>query len=121
MANFKQHACFGAAAGALTYIGMCKYYKRNIDFGEMLACAGVGTVASMIPDIIEPAITPNHRSLAHSVTAGSALLRFATDRCCTENRNWEELQKILWASATAGYLSHLVADGCTPRSLPLLS
>ena len=121
MANIREHAWIGAAAGAVTYAAMCRYFNRPFDLGEVFWCAVVSTASSMIPDIIEPALTPNHRSIAHSVTAGSALLRLATDRCSIDNRDWQEFDKILLASATAGYLSHLIADGCTPRSLPLLA
>jgi inner membrane protein len=120
MANMKEHAWIGAGAGVLTYITMCRYYERPLDLGEMLGCALMSTAAAMVPDILEPALNPHHRNFAHSVVTGSALARFATDRCRVDNRDWEEFQKILWASATAGYLSHLVADACTPRGLPLL-
>jgi len=85
----------------------------------MVGCAAVGTVTALVPDVIEPALTPNHRGLAHSVATGSALLRLAYELSCAENQAWEEFQKILFASAAAGYVSHLVADGCTPQRLPL--
>ena len=120
MANLKEHAWLGAGTGVLTYILMCRYYDRPFDFGEMLGCAVVSTAAAMVPDILEPALSPNHRNVAHSLVAGSALLSFAKHRCGADNRDWEELQKILWAAATSGYLSHLVADASTPRGLPLL-
>lgn len=121
MANVKEHAWIGAAAGALTYTATCRYFDRPFDFGEMLGCIAVGTAGALLPDLIEPAITPNHRGFAHSVAVGAALIRFATDRCGAQNRAWDEFRKMLCASATAGYLSHLVADGCTARSLPLLA
>ena len=120
MASLKEHAWLGAGTGVLTYILMCRYYDRSFDFGEMLGCAAVSTAAAMVPDILEPALTPNHRNVAHSFVAGSGLLSFARHRCGADNRDWEELQKILWAAATTGYLSHLLADACTPRGLPLL-
>lgn len=119
MADFRQHVWIGAATGALTYAAMCLYFDRQFNLGEMLGCAAVSTAMALVPDIVEPALTPNHRGLAHSLMTGSVLLRVACERCATQNRHWEEFQKILFASAAAGYLSHLVADGCTPRSLPL--
>src|SRR5271168_5125752 len=121
MARMTEHVWIGAGAGVLTYIAMCAYYDHPFDFGELLGCAVVSTAAAIVPDIIEPALNPHHRSIAHSLAAGCTLLHFGADRCFASNRDWEELQKMLYASATAGYLSHLVADGCTPKGLPLLS
>jgi inner membrane protein len=120
MASLREHAWLGAGTGALTYILMCRYYDRSFDFGEMLGCAAVSTAAAMVPDILEPALSPNHRNVAHSFVAGSGLFSFARNRCGVDNRDWEEFQKILWAAATTGYLSHLLADASTPRGLPLL-
>jgi membrane-bound metal-dependent hydrolase YbcI (DUF457 family) len=71
-------------------------------------------------DMLEPALSPDHRNVAHSFVAGSTLLSFARHRCGVDNCDWEEFQKILWAAATTGYLSHLLADASTPRGLPLL-
>src|SRR5271170_4014702 len=66
MANLKEHGWLGAGTGVLTYILMCRYYDRPFDFGEMLACAAVSTATAMVPDILEPALSPNHRNVAHS-------------------------------------------------------
>jgi membrane-bound metal-dependent hydrolase YbcI (DUF457 family) len=120
MPDLKQHVALGAGAGIVTYAVMSHYYKRQFDLGEMLVCAAFGTAAALVPDIIEPALSPNHRSFAHSLAAGCGLIRLAVDQCGAENQDWDQWHKILWAVATAGYLSHLVADGCTPRGLPLL-
>lgn len=121
MANLKEHAGWGFGSGIVTYAVMCRYYKRPFDFGEMLVCAVVATVTGLVPDVVEPALDPNHRSFAHSVTAGSGIVGLAMSSCGVENKNWDEWYKILGAAATAGYISHLVLDGCTPRGLPLLS
>jgi len=120
MANLKEHAWIGAGAGVLTYAILCHIYERRFDFGEMLGCAALSTVAATVPDVIEPALHPHHRSFAHSLVTGSSLVRLAIGFCDPENDYWNPWQKTLWASATAGYLSHLVADGCTPHGLPLL-
>lgn len=71
MASLKEHAWLATGTGVLTCILMCRYYDRSFDFGEMLGCAGVSTVAAMVPDILEPALSPNHRNVAHSFVAGS--------------------------------------------------
>lgn len=120
MPNAAQHGLIGAAAGGATYVLMCRYYKRQLDFGEFLVCAGAGLLSAAVPDLLEPALHPHHRQLAHSVTTGGLLAKYASIMCCAENGTWDEFRKILVASAIGGYISHLVADGCTPRGLPLL-
>jgi len=80
MANLKEHAWLGAGTGVLTYMLMCRYCDRPFDFGEMLGCAVVSTAAAMVPDILEPALSPNHRNVAHRLVAGSVLLSFAKHR-----------------------------------------
>lgn len=120
MANLKEHAWIGAGVGVLTYAIMRDIYQRPFDLGEMLMCAALSTVAATVPDVIEPALHPHHRGLAHSLVTGTGLLRIAVGFCDPKNSDWDPWQKTLWASATAGYLSHLAADGCTPHRLPLL-
>jgi inner membrane protein len=120
MANLKEHAWIGAGVGVLTYAIMRDIYERPFDLGEMLMCAALSTVAATVPDVIEPALHPHHRSFAHSFVTAAGLLRIAVGFCDPNNSDWDPWQKTLWASATAGYLSHLAADGCTPRGLPLL-
>ena len=99
---------------------MCRYYKRRPDFGELLVCAGLALVAGAAPDLFEPAAHPHHRQLAHSVAAGGVLTKFAFDKCGFLNCEWDEFAKIAMAAGIAGYISHLVADACTPCGLPLL-
>ncbi len=120
MPNAAQHGMIGAAAGAGTYWLMCRYYNRQPDLGELLVCAGAGFLSAAVPDVLEPAAHPHHRQLAHSATVGTALVKYAMTMCCAENVKWTPEQKTLVAALVAGYVSHLVADGCTPRGLPLL-
>jgi hypothetical protein len=99
---------------------MCRYYNRRVDLGELLLCAGAGLLSGGVPDVLEPALHPHHRQLAHSVTVGGLLAKFGVERCSFKNGEWDQFHKILAAALIAGYISHLVADGCTPRGLPLL-
>jgi membrane-bound metal-dependent hydrolase YbcI (DUF457 family) len=99
---------------------MCRYYEREPDLGELLLCAGAGLLAAGVPDFIEPAIHPHHRQFAHSFTTGGILLKLATDHCGVDNGGLTQFQKILLAAGIAGYVSHLIADACTPKRLPLI-
>jgi inner membrane protein len=120
VASAKGHAVIAVIAGGGTYLAMCKYYRRQPSFGEFLVCAGFALVAGAAPDLLEPATHPHHRQLAHSFTAGGLLAKFALDKCSFGNCEWDQFAKIAMASGIAGYLSHLVADACTPRCLPLI-
>jgi len=83
----------------------------------MLACAAIATAAALVPDIIEPALNPDHRSFAHSLAEGFGLVRLVTDHCGAENQDWDEWHKILWAVATAGYeILHTLL--CAPDGPP---
>jgi inner membrane protein len=120
MPNLKQHLAISGVVSAGTYLAMCQYYGRKPDLGEFMICEAVGLVAGTVPDALEPAIHPNHRALCHSMALGGGLAKFALVNCCKENGDWEEFLKILAAVATVCYVTHLVADACTPKGLPLL-
>ena len=120
MANCKQHLCIGVAAGALTYIVMTHRCDRQFDAAELFGCTVVSALAALVPDVLAPALTPNHRGLAHSIATGSALARIAHAHCDHREVQSSDFEKIVFVCAFAGYVSHLVADGLTPRSLPLL-
>jgi membrane-bound metal-dependent hydrolase YbcI (DUF457 family) len=120
MPDFKQHLAISGVATAATYFFMCNYYGRQLDFGEFLACEGVGLVAGAAPDALEPATDPNHRALGHSLALGTGLAKLAIAKCSKENGDWEEFLKIAAAVAIVAYIVHLIADGFTAKGLPLL-
>jgi len=120
MASASEHALYGGLAGGITYLFMCQHYDRQPDLLELLVCAGTGVLTGAVPDALEPADHPHHREFAHSFTAGALLLRLANDQCGIENGELGQFQKILLASGIAGYVSHLVADVCTPKRLPVI-
>jgi inner membrane protein len=121
MANTKAHIGGGAVCGMVTYAAMCKQLDRPADLGELLLCLSAGIVGGLAPDILEPAISPHHRSVAHSITGGLSLWAYVQSRCGQENQGWNEFAKILFASFAAGYFSHLALDLYTPSGLPLLA
>jgi len=83
-----------------------------------------GTAAAFLtklPDILEPATSPNHRQFFHSLTfAGLLCLAFK------ELGNWQpesaggEFLKALGQVAIPAYLIHLLLDSLTAKSLPLI-
>jgi membrane-bound metal-dependent hydrolase YbcI (DUF457 family) len=119
MPNAKVHAQIGAAAGAATYAAMSFHYERKMDLLEAGFCALTGMAFAALPDLIELALTPNHRSTAHSVVILLLLLALIISFCRDEDGKREEFVKMVVASAGAGYVTHLFADGCTPKGLPI--
>jgi len=152
MSNRRQHAIAGAAAGAGAALFQVRPSAPPFEtLLEALGGAGGGFVGSALPDLIEPATSPNHRDVAHSVAASTALtvktarpfsfyregLRARADDYAAKRRQSEvpRLEQLwyflcecfyrLVAGAVSGlvpgYLSHLVLDAGTPKGIPLLA
>lgn len=120
MPNFGKHIAIGAAASVGTYLGMCRYLKCEPKLGELLLCLGVGTLAASLPDVLDPPSHPDHRAVGHSLALGAGLVALLRTKCSEASRDLDTFSKILLAASAAAYLSHLAADGCTPKGLPLL-
>lgn len=81
----------------------------------------IGKDAGRIPDLLEPATSPNHRKFFHSW-----VILAATSYGWKKTYDWEpesELDKILRFAVLVGgaaVISHLVLDSLTPNSLPLI-
>lgn len=148
MPNRQDHdragAIFGAGTAALSAWG------ANEDELDILieTIGGLfgGVAGSRLPDIFDPAYSPNHRSLGHGVVPAGGSLMYCADqlpdwqnrlrnnsRCFMEDyRNdgdgFDLLMALLCrfasgvaAGAVAGNASHLVMDAQTPRGLPVFS
>lgn len=73
----------------------------------------LGQLGGILPDEIEPAYHPNHRGIAHSklaLTAVGARIAYTL----------ENNQPFVWMERAVhvGYFSHLEADSRTPKGLP---
>lgn len=82
-----------------------------------LAAAGLGK----LPDHLEPAIHPNHRQFFHSVVM-AGVLGYGMYKAYKWTPEDPAYQLLRWALLIAGgaYLTHLVMDGFTAKSLPLV-
>jgi membrane-bound metal-dependent hydrolase YbcI (DUF457 family) len=122
MPGAKQHfltaACVGLAVNAIKQaIQMNLEPARPFDWMEFAAFGAVGGVVGLVPDMIEPAISPNHRGFFHSVGCGTALL-YATHG--PHARNWTDGNRTAAQMLCLAYLSHLVADASTPKGIALI-
>lgn len=117
MANGNDHI----VAGAFTGVAMACYGKSQAEGANPLLVIGASTVFAKLPDWIEPATNPHHRQFFHSISF-LVMLGYGLKK----TYNWKpedkgnQLLRFLTLCAGAGYISHLVLDGLTPRSLPLL-
>ena len=116
MANGATHATVGALTGlARTVVGDSQGQRIN-----PLFAIGTSTAFAKLPDLIEPAIHSHHRQFFHSI-AFLAMMGCGLKKVY----DWQpgdqagHVLRFLALCAGAGYISHLVLDGVTPRSLPL--
>src|SRR5262245_47631099 len=68
MANRKQHDILGATVGVGGYAIYSCMKKKILTWPDLLGAGLAGVAGAFLPDIIEPATSPNHRSFFHSVT-----------------------------------------------------
>ncbi|MCW8966528.1 MAG: metal-dependent hydrolase [Candidatus Pacearchaeota archaeon] len=117
MANGATHY----AVGAMTGLAMAINGQQKDEPVDSLSVIATSTVFAKLPDILEPAIHPHHRQFFHSI-AFLALLGYGLKKAYEwqpEERGSRILRYVALC-AGAGYISHLVLDGLTPRSLPLI-
>ena len=149
MPNRQTHIKVGVLSGC----GFAAYRSCEQDLPNMLLetiGGGVGGyIGSRLPDMIEPAMCPDHRQFAHSVAAGSSVAcslykllekwekefrsraKYYGDKRNEDFASW--FQKFLYTvleiffrivagglgGLGAGYISHLALDGRTPKGLPV--
>ncbi|HJP19405.1 MAG TPA: metal-dependent hydrolase [Nitrospinota bacterium] len=119
--NKNQHRVIGVAVGVTVTlinhkIKKEKYPDTKFPWEELLFNSGVGFLLATLPDIIEPAFNPHHRKFFHSLACGG-LIQYAAYGKHTENMD-EKIRKRIQISALV-YLSHLVADATTTKSIPI--
>lgn len=148
MPNRRAHAIVGVGAGITAAAYQAREKPTDDLVLELLGGGFGGWLGGIAPDVFEPATSPNHRDVAHSVAAGAiiAFSRITTwqDRCRKVAQNKQALAAApgassvvqadaYWASLfwrlaagalvgfAAGYLSHLALDSRTTKSIPLLT
>jgi len=116
MADFKTHAAVGAAVGVGAYLIGSWFLQRQVTVGGIVLSGLAGVTAGCLPDVIEPSLHPNHRGFFHSLTAGG-ILSYA-DYQATSDDHLSGDAKLTILVLSAGYISHLLLDAATPKSLP---
>ncbi len=114
----KGHAISGGVLASAFYLLYKLSKDQPINFWEVLAVGLSGAVVALVPDMLEPATNPNHRSLFHS-GATLGLISYGGNKIL-QNTQLTENQKAWLLSLGVAYGSHLALDGTTPKSIPLL-
>jgi len=114
-----EHATIGALVSLGLY-GLYKYTKQEKP--TVLGAIGsllLGGIAGVLPDTVEPADSPNHRSFFHSRTLLAMLVH--GNQKVWKSQKLTEGQKLAISIFSAAYGSHLVTDSRTPKSIPLIT
>lgn len=118
MARAREHATIGAVAGVGTWFIWCELTGKKMAFWDFVAAGCIGVCFGLAPDLMEPALTPHHRQFFHSYAAAGLLAH--ANREIWRNPAIPNDRKIALGLCSAGYYSHLFADGLTPMGLPLI-
>ena len=146
MPRIEAHSLAGVAAGAVAVPLVGRMLVSELSPGEKAGVMGATLLGSCLPDLLEPAFSPSHRGLFHSVLAGiglvAGLAQITTlnsdERATTRTSHggetvgwycrqpepeaypWLKPISALLIALIIGYLLHLVMDSTTPKGLPLL-
>jgi membrane-bound metal-dependent hydrolase YbcI (DUF457 family) len=113
-----EHGILGALVSVGLY-GAYKYLKReSLTVQGVLGSLVLGGLAGVLPDLLEPATNPNHRSCFHSLVLLS-MLAYGNKKVW-DSQNLTEDQKLVFSLFSAAFGSHLTCDSSTPKSIPLL-
>lgn len=97
--------------------------EKNIGVTTSTPILG-GAAAAMLtnlPDLLEPATSPNHRSFFHSLAFAAGLVEgFRQLNKWQPETDLEKFLRGIGMLAISAYLIHLALDFTTKKSLPLL-
>jgi len=116
--NRNEHALLGAIVGFGGYLLYKWVKKENPNLIELILSACGGAFMGILPDLLEPALNPNHRSIFHSL-AVLGLIGYGNYKIW-ENPDLSEKQKLALFLLSSTFSSHLLADSQTAKGLPLL-
>tara|TARA_R110000787_G_scaffold75714_4_gene167434 strand:- start:187 stop:636 length:450 start_codon:yes stop_codon:yes gene_type:complete len=149
MPNGNVHRAVGAAAGAGSAYVVSSSQEPLCRLLEVIGGAIGGNFGARLPDLFDPATSPNHRSTGHAVVPAAAVLswyaeqaprwiqalRIKAEELAAKSEASENMLLALiytaleWLARMAagavsgiavGHASHLALDACTPRGLPVV-
>lgn len=120
MACAVEHAAFNLVAVTTATAIVRQQEGKPVD-GSTLMVGVASACLPSLPDMLEPALHPNHRKFFHSV-AFAVALGYVMRRIYkweTEHPT-EQLARAALLVGGAAYLAHLARDAFTAKSLPLV-
>jgi inner membrane protein len=120
MACAAEHATFNFVAVMAATAAVQHQDGRPVD-GSAFAMGAAAALLPSLPDLLEPAVHPNHRRFFHSVTFAAAVTYSMRRAYKWETQEpWERLARLAVLVGGSAYLAHLVRDAFTAKSLPLI-
>lgn len=116
MSDSGKHFLVGAGMTGGAYLLYCWARDREPTGTEFFGAAVLGGFCAQLPDILEPAVHPNHRQFFHSLAA-LGLLTYGNYKALT-SCGISDGEKVGILVGSVGYASHLAMDSVTPKSLP---
>ena len=118
MPNAKTHMLVGAGVGVTVVL---LDNNKHPTSHNIVVAPVLGAFMGKFPDILEPALHPNHRQFFHGLT----LLTFLSAGLLKAYRwspeePFEKLFRGMMLIGGVAYLSHLICDASTPKGLPLI-
>lgn len=118
MSDTGKHFILGAVLAGIVYLVFCRLTERELKWRCFFGSAVAGGICALGPDLLEPAVHPNHRQFFHSL-AVLGLLSYGNYRAlATPTLGSQEKLAVLVSSV--GYASHLLMDSVSPNSLPVV-
>lgn len=88
---------------------------------EAIASGGLAAGLGSLPDWLEPATHPNHRQFFHSFTFGLMIAGGVYQLYRWQpTDDWDRLLRVVGLVAGGAYITHLIMDSTTKKSLPLI-
>lgn len=118
MPNRTTHVFAGGAIGLA--IALMDKQKNDVSHQPLFA-SFVGAVGGRLPDLLEPAINPNHRQFFHSfLVLGTVGVSMYEIYQWSPESNLEKFIRGTLLTLLGAYGSHLLLDMTTPKGLPLV-
>lgn len=135
MPDGRTHFIAGIVCGSLGSLVVQDQLHENkqLDPSHLLLSTGTGAAVSRLPDILEPAVHPNHRAFFHSFAFG-AVLGFGAVRIVKKIKEKRAQRRAIGIEQISGseiflgllliaiivFLLHLLMDGFTKKGLPFI-
>lgn len=119
MACANEHSVFNFAVGCVACAAHEVRQGEPVS-GKSLAMGVAAACMPLLPDLLEPAVHPNHRQFFHSLTF-AGLVGYGMYRVYhwQPEDDFERLIRMAGLAMGTAYLAHLARDFFTAKSLPV--